>query len=125
MCEKQQDYFVDFSKTNLQAMCEKQGLPPPPPMPSPVGTVSSLSMTNLARSYIIVCCHANHIFQLLPCCSIIPESHPTIPLPGWEGSDRGRGCGVRLWNDAATRQELKYVVSMATYNDISPCKVGH
>src|ERR1043165_9335474 len=80
MCEKQQDYFFDFSKTNFQAMCEKQGLPPPPPMPSPVGTVSSLSMTNLARTYIIVCCHANHIFQLLPCCSIIPESHPTIPL---------------------------------------------
>src|SRR3954462_812509 len=81
MCEKQQDYFFDFSKTNLQAMCEKQGLPPPPPMSSPVGTVSSLSMANLAWSYIIVCCHANHIFQHLPCCSIIPGSHPTIPLP--------------------------------------------
>jgi len=81
MCEKQQDYFFDFSKSNLQAMCEKQGMPPPPPMPSPVGTVSSLSMTNLARSYIIVYRHANHIFQLLPCCSIILESHPTIPLP--------------------------------------------
>src|SRR3954467_12120790 len=62
-------------------MCEKQGLPPPPPMPSPVGTVSSLSMTNLARSYTIVCRHANHRFQLLPCCSIIPELHPAIPLP--------------------------------------------
>src|SRR4051812_6383671 len=81
MCEKQQDYFFDSSKTNLQAMCENQGLSPPLPMPSPVGTVSSLSMTNLARSYSIVCRCANHIFQLLPCCSIIPESHPTIPLP--------------------------------------------
>ncbi|KAI5013494.1 hypothetical protein ZWY2020_034606 [Hordeum vulgare] len=30
-------------------MCEKQSLPPPPSMPSPVGTVRSLSMTNLAR----------------------------------------------------------------------------
>src|SRR3954463_12980257 len=81
MCEKQQEYFFDFSKTNLQAMCEKQGLPPPLPMPSPVGTVSSLSMTNLARYYTIVCRRANHKFQLLPCCNIIPESHPTIPLP--------------------------------------------
>lgn len=62
MCETQQGYFFDSSKTNLQAMCEKQGLPPPPPMPSPVGTVSSLSMTNLARSYTIVCRRANHIF---------------------------------------------------------------
>src|ERR1044071_6072117 len=111
MCEKQQDYFFDFSKTNLQAMCEKQGLPPPPPMPSPVGTVSSLSMTNLARTYIVVCCHANHIFQLLPCCSIIPEPHPTPPPPVRPLPPRERDCGMRLWNDAATRQELKYVVS--------------
>src|SRR4051812_20054843 len=79
MCEKQ-GYFFDSSKTNLQAMREKQGLSPPPPMPSPVGTVSSLSMTNLAPSYTIVCLRANHIFQLiLPCCSFIPKLHPTIP----------------------------------------------
>ena len=68
------------SKTNLQAMCEKHGMAPPPPMPSPVGTVSSLSMINIARSYTIECRRANHILQLIPCCSIIPELHPTILL---------------------------------------------